>query len=222
MYKSSPVEGLLFYQAYAILELSNDKTNMSDPEQSIFAPKTERQPLTFEQAYADGLGDDADLEEMVMKSEGVKPPVIGDEVYVRRGNGTIEKGWKFIEGKSETGRLMTSRPIEGEPGKFEDKPVDATDLTVQGQYALQLEFEAQQAANEARVEIENLQFVNPAMPLRHSSEATPSYTPPISVDQMPPIAPAPRTDGFREGVHRGKIQVVDPHTPVSKAKFWST
>jgi hypothetical protein len=213
---------LLFYQAYAILKLNNDKINMTDPEQSIFAPKTERQPLTFEQAYADGLENDADLDEMVVKSEGVKAPAIGDEVYVRRGNGTIEKGWKFIEGRSETGRLMTERPIKGQPGKVEDKPVEATDLTAQGQHALQLEFEAQQAADEARAEIENMTFVNPNMPLSHSLEATPSYAPPVSVDHMPPIAPAPRTDGFREDVHMGKIQVVDPHTPAKKKPFWST
>jgi hypothetical protein len=146
---------------------------MPDPEQSIFAPKTERQPLTFEQAYADGLEDDADLDEMVMKSEGVKP-------------------------------------------------VDTTDLTGQGQDALRLESEARQAADEARAEIENIKFFNPNMPLSHSLEATPSYVPPVSVDRMPPIAPEPRTDGFKEGVHMGKIQVVDPHTPAKKKPFWST
>lgn len=161
---------------------------MPEPtEQSQWAQPTENQPLDIHEAYKDGLKSDSEPDDMKMLVAPVKPVEAGDIVLIKRSGGAVEK-WKLTNRLSKSGKQIAESlepTLVNGVKEYGERPIDADDLTPEGQYSLFVQLEQQQEQvnrqaliREAQDEIEGLMTPSPVnLPLTHSAEAVPNYQP---------------------------------------------
>jgi hypothetical protein len=130
------------------------------PNRSSFAPPEPREALTLEQAYADGLADDADPSEMVVIGGGPKPEVeeqgirsseamLGIQDWPKKGENAFFQGEDGIVIKSPIDRFdeQTGQPVF----KVGDKEITVTRWAIgpEAQEALRRRFEIEAVGEQA-------------------------------------------------------------------------
>lgn len=209
------------------------------------APREQAPPTTqevYESAYAEGLSDDAEVEDMVMLAGGErKQAQPGELVYVKRGSTGKVELWHLTDRVSDNGNLMAESledtEVVNENGETVTAPaergISAADLSAESQAAFAEEFARQeevaritvaeqQVADALDTDIDDLR-IPVKLPKTAPASAFPGYTPPVpSVDGMPPLPPSPLGD--LENARARKITTIHaqgkPGEKPEKKKWW--
>lgn len=207
---------------------------MPEPtERSPWAPPVnEPKPQTIEEAYEDGLRDDAESDDMKTLVGPVTPVQTGDTILIKRSEssgGAIEE-WRLTDRVSKSGKRIAEslEPILVDGVKdVAERPINDEDLTPEGQYSLAVQREQRQAEadrqaliREAQDEIENLRTSTPSrLPATHSVDAVPGYRPVEAVPSVPYMAPLP-PNTVDENARVRKITVIDAQPKNPPKKKW--
>lgn len=196
---------------------------MSEHERSPWAEPEAKKPLTLEEAYADNLRDDADIEDMraivsVDKEAAGQPETstevkVGDRFFVKRSSGTIEDA-PVVE--NEDGELVLEViTADGQIG-YRRLTSELKDPDTQGRLAA--ERVRQAMADEARDEIENMKFYppNPPQPILPKATYVPSSAPDASAPAHEPYIP----DTLDTPVQIRTIIAQPPQPSTPKKKKW--